>query len=69
MSENKISSIKSGKTGSPTSVQNVMNAKVPLTLRRFWKFTQDTAKKFSRHLAKDRTNELTDSVIQEFRDV
>lgn len=69
MAENKISSIKSTKAGSPQSIQNQMITKVPPTLRRFWKFTQDTAKKFSRHLAKDRTNELADEVIQEFRDV
>lgn len=40
---------------------------IPPVLRSFWDFTKSTAKKFSRHLAKDRTDELTQGVIDEFR--
>jgi hypothetical protein len=39
---------------------------VPPTLRRFWGFAKDMAQKFSRHLSKDRSNELLAEVVKEF---
>ncbi len=42
-------------------------AGVPPVLRRFWDFTKDMAKKFSRHLGKDRSPELELAVIEGFK--
>ncbi len=39
---------------------------VPPSLRRFWGFAKDMAQKFSRHLSKDRSNELLAEVAKEF---
>lgn len=61
----KISSSKS-RVVSGTGFEKVPPG-VPPVLRSFWDFTKSTAKKFSRHLAKDRTDELSQGVIDEFR--
>lgn len=42
---------------------------IPPALQRFYKFTKDMAQKFSRHLAKDRTDELVEAVVKEFKNV
>jgi len=40
---------------------------IPPMLQRFYKFTKDTAQKFSRHLSKDRSDEFIDAVVKEFK--
>jgi len=37
--------------------------------QRFWKFTREMASKFSRHLMKNRDEELLDALSREFKDV
>ena len=37
---------------------------VPPIFKRFWRFARDTAKKFTKHLLKDRTDELVKAAIE-----
>lgn len=40
---------------------------IPPILKRFYKFTREMARHFSRHLSKDRAEEFVDAVIKEFK--
>ena len=62
----KISPSGAQKVKSSGTLLSTAISAVPPSLRRFWDFTRDMAQQFSRHLAKDRTNELADKVKEEF---
>lgn len=69
VSTNRVSSSSAKTTSSgtvlKTAVKNI--GAIPNRLKRFWDFTNDMAKQFSRHLSKDRTQELVDAVSEEFK--
>ena len=64
----KISSSHS-KIGKSDTLLDVAIKKMPPVLQRFYKFTKEMAQKFSRHLAKDRTDEFVNEVVKEFKNV
>ncbi len=69
ISTNKVSSSaqKSQASGTVlrTAIKNI--GSIPNKLKRFFPFTEEMAEKFSRHLLKNRKEELVDSVIEEFK--
>lgn len=67
VSTNKIGS-SATRTGRTDTILRSAVLNIPPVLRRFERFIKDMAQKFSRHLSKDRTNELVDAVIKEYRD-
>ena len=60
-------------TGKPVNISarlgqlaSVVPASVPPVLKRFWKFTRDMARRFSKNLQKDREGEFLKVVAKEF---
>ena len=64
MSLRKVDSASVRLTGKIGEEMQVMPAWVPPPFRRFWTFARDTAKKFTKNLLKDRTDELIKASIE-----